>query len=103
MPQPPVTIILPVFNEFETIDGTHTSLIGQDYEGPLDVIVADGGSTDGTLEKLDQWVTSTPSVAVINNDRRVQSYGLNAAAEASDAPPVLLDACRSHCGVLQVR
>jgi len=86
MPQPPVTIILPVFNEVETIDGTLTSLIGQDYEGAFDLIVADGGSTDGTREKLERWADTTPNVTVIDNDRRVQSYGLNAAAEASDSP-----------------
>ena len=51
-----------------------------------DVIVADGGSTDGTREKLDRWAASTPNVTVIDNDRRVQSYGLNAAAEAAAAP-----------------
>jgi len=86
MPQPPVTIILPVFNEVETIDGTLTSLIDQDYAGSLDVIVADGGSTDGTREKLERWADSTANVTVIDNNRRVQSYGLNAAAEASGAP-----------------
>ena len=86
MPQPPVTIILPVFNEVETIDRTLTSLVGQDYEGALDLIVADGGSTDGTREKLERWADTTPNVIVIDNDRRGQSYGLNAAAEASDAP-----------------
>jgi len=86
MPQPPVTIILPVFNEVETIDGTLTSLIAQDYAGQLDVIVADGGSTDGTRGKLAEWAQSTPNLTVINNNRRVQSYGLNAAAEASNAP-----------------
>jgi len=85
MPQPPVTIILPVFNEVETIDGTLASLIGQDYAGPFDVIVADGGSTDGTRERLDRWADSTPTVTVIDNKRRVQSHGLNAAAEASEA------------------
>lgn len=86
MPQPSVTIILPVFNEVDTIDGTLTSLIGQDYEGALDLIVADGGSSDGTREKLERWADSAANVTVINNDRRVQSYGLNAAAEASSAP-----------------
>ena len=86
MPQPPVTIILPVLNEFDTIDATMESLLGQDYAGPFDVIVADGGSTDGTRERLDEWAESTPAVTVIDNDRRIQSHGLNGAAEASSSP-----------------
>jgi succinoglycan biosynthesis protein ExoA len=86
MPQPPVTIILPVFNEYDTIDATLESLLAQDYTGPFDVIVADGGSTDGTLQRLDEWARSTSSVVVIHNGLRIQSHGLNAAAEASSAP-----------------
>jgi len=89
MPKPPVTIILPVFNEIETIDETLTSLVGQDYAGRLDVIVADGGSTDGTREKLEEWARAQSNVSVIDNEHRVQSYGLNAAAEASTAPLVV--------------
>lgn len=89
MNKPPVTIILPVFNEAATIDGTLASLLGQDYEGPLDVIVADGGSDDGTLDHLNEWAASAPNLTVIHNERRVQSYGLNAAAEASAAPLVV--------------
>lgn len=89
MSQLPVTIILPVLNEIGTIDGTLESLIGQDYAGPLDVIVADGGSTDGTRSRLAEWERSHANVLVIDNERRVQSHGLNAAAEASTAPLVV--------------
>jgi glycosyltransferase involved in cell wall biosynthesis len=46
-----VSVILPVLNEAEHIDGVLDDLLGQDYDGPLEVIVADGGSTDGTREK----------------------------------------------------
>ncbi len=89
MPQTPVTIILPVFNEVETIDGTLQSLVDQDYDGPLDIIVADGGSTDGTRSHLDEWAQTRSDVTVIDNDRRVQSHGLNAAAKVSSAPLVV--------------
>ncbi len=89
MSNPPVTIILPVYNEAGTIDATLESLLGQDYEGPFDVIVADGGSSDGTRGRLDEWARSTPNLTVIHNERRVQSYGLNAAVEASDAPLIV--------------
>lgn len=85
MTEPPVTIILPVYNEATTIDGTFESLLAQDYEGLLDVIVADGGSTDGTRARLEEWAATTPNVSVVDNEYRVQSHGLNAAAEASEA------------------
>ena len=85
MTHPPVTIILPVLNEATTIEATLQSLLGQDYEGSLDVIVADGGSTDGTRARLNEQAASTPNLLVIDNERRVQSYGLNAAAKVSDS------------------
>lgn len=81
-PEPPaVSIILAVLNEADFIDEVLADLLGQDYEGSLEVVVADGGSTDGTGERLDLWVQRDKRVAVIANPRRGQAYGLNAAAE----------------------
>ena len=85
MDQPAVTVILPVFNEIDTIDETVSSLLGQDYDGALDIIVADGGSTDGTIERLEQLSAKDPRLVLIDNDRQRQSFGLNAAAAASSS------------------
>jgi glycosyltransferase involved in cell wall biosynthesis len=50
----------------------------------LQVIVADGGSTDGTREKLESWAEGDDRVRVIDNPDVRQAFGLNrAAAEAS--------------------
>ena len=53
MPIPPerpsVSVILAVLDEAEFIDGVISDLLAQDYDGPMQVIVADGGSTDGTI------------------------------------------------------
>ncbi len=80
-----VTLILPVFNEIATVDETLRSLVDQDYAGSLEIIVADGGSTDGTLERLDHWKAADPRLRVIHNEGRVQSFGLNEAGAASSA------------------
>jgi len=85
MEHPAVTVILPVFNEIDTIDETISSLLGQDYDGALDIIVADGGSSDGTVERLGQMSTKDPRLVLIDNDRQRQSFGLNAAAAASSS------------------
>ncbi len=89
MTLPSVTVILPVYDEIETIDETMASLLGQQYAGPLDVVVADGGSTDGTRDRLAHWQTIDQRVRVIDNERRVQSHGLNAAAGDSGADLVV--------------
>jgi succinoglycan biosynthesis protein ExoA len=85
MPTPPdrptVSVILPVLDEADFIDDVISDLLGQDYDGPMEVIVADGGSTDGTAEKLEEWVARDERVVVIPNPERRQAYGLNLAAE----------------------
>ena len=85
MDHPPTTVILPVLNEIDTIDDTIASLLGQDYRGTLDIIVADGGSTDGTLDRLEDWKAVDPRLRVIHNEGRVQSFGLNEAGAVSNA------------------
>jgi succinoglycan biosynthesis protein ExoA len=77
---PPVTVILPVLNEAAHIEATMADILGQDYSGEVEVVVADGGSTDGTREYLDRLAAVDARVTVIDNPRRRQAHGLNAAA-----------------------
>ncbi len=80
---PPVTVILPVYNEAGHIDACLASLTAQDYGGELTIVVAEGGSTDGTPDRLDEWQQRTPGLLVVANPERVQSAGLNVAADAA--------------------
>lgn len=77
---PVVTIILPVLNEVESIDACLTTLAGQDYAGQVEILVAEGGSTDGTRARLVDWALKLPSLRVIDNPKRLQSFGLNSLA-----------------------
>lgn len=47
----PVSVIVPAFNEGRVIEKTLESILASDYEGPLEIIVIDDGSTDDTLER----------------------------------------------------
>jgi len=80
---PAVSVILPVFNEIDSIDDVIGDLLAQDYSGFLEVVVADGGSTDGTLEKLIEWRARDPRIKVVDNPQRRQALGLNLAAEGA--------------------
>lgn len=46
------TIVTPTYNALATIRETLASIQTQDYSGPVEHVVVDGGSTDGTAELL---------------------------------------------------
>lgn len=64
------------------MDDCLASLASQDYDGPLQVVIAEGRSDDGTPERLGTWGDRLQLV-VIDNPDRVQSAGLNQAAAAA--------------------
>jgi succinoglycan biosynthesis protein ExoA len=80
---PSVTVLLPAYNERRNIDACLESLQAQEYGGDVTVVVAEGGSDDGTRERLVEWLAQFPGLQVIDNPRRLQSFGLNLAAEAA--------------------
>jgi GT2 family glycosyltransferase len=49
-PFPSITVVTPCLNAAATIQETIDSVARQDYPGPVEHIVVDGGSTDGTLD-----------------------------------------------------
>ena len=82
MSEPTVTVLLPVLDEADHIDACLESLEAQDYTGRISIVVADGGSTDGTLDRLVQWGPRL-DLLVLDNPTRVQSAGLNVAVGAA--------------------
>lgn len=85
MEYPSVAVMLPVLNEETFIDACLESLAKQDYEGPLEILVAEGGSTDDTLERLGLWSERIPRLRVFDNPDRKQSHGLNLLAAVTTA------------------
>src|ERR687885_672019 len=79
-PWPSVSILLPLLDEAPTIDAVLASLAAQDLPWPFEVVVADGGSTDGTPELVASWRSRLPRLVVLDNPRRLQAHGLNLAA-----------------------
>src|SRR5580693_2045313 len=47
---PAVAAVIPARNEAAMLPVTLPALLGQDYPGPLSVVLVDDGSTDGTAE-----------------------------------------------------
>src|SRR6266700_7361104 len=82
--QPLVSIVLPCRNEAGHVEACIQSILAQDPpEGGMEIIAADGMSTDGTRESLEEMARRHPELRVLNNPGRIVSTGLNAAIRAA--------------------
>ena len=84
VPNPRVSIVLPCRNEQGFIQACLQSALDQEPpEGDFEILVADGMSTDGTREYLEQMTRQHPRIRVLDNSGRIVSTGLNAAIRAA--------------------
>ena len=78
-----ISVIIPCRNEKHHIRDFLDSLLAQglDPDWEMEILVADGMSTDGTREILSQYAGRVPGVRIIDNPGQIVSTGLNAAIE----------------------
>ena len=63
-----VSIILPILNEKIYINQTIESILNQDYPSDkYELLIADGGSRDGTLDVIKSYSLRFPSIKLIHN------------------------------------
>jgi succinoglycan biosynthesis protein ExoA len=78
----PVSVIMPIRNEADFIERSLGAVLDQDYpRGFMEVLVADGMSTDGTQKAIDRLADGHPDITVvlIQNPGQIVSTGLNLA------------------------
>lgn len=69
----PVSVLVPAYNERECIEATVRSLVASDY--PIEVVVIDDGSTDGTADLVEaMWI---PNVRVVRQRNAGKPAALN--------------------------
>ena len=77
-PAVPVTVLIAARNEAEPIQETIARVAGQDYPGPIEVLVVDNGSTDGTRAVAEAFGAATgQAVRCISEPRPGKSHALN--------------------------
>ena len=84
---PRVSIIVPCFNEHRTIGSLLQAIYDQTTPRTnLEVIIADGLSTDGTRDVIQDFVSDHPdlSIRLIDNPERIIPVALNRAIEAAE-------------------
>ncbi len=77
---PSVSVIIPARNADAVLPGALDSVLSQDYDGPIEVIVADGSDTLATADML--W-RRYPSVRAVSNPEQITPAGLNHALRAA--------------------
>ncbi|MHB8247152.1 MAG: glycosyltransferase family 2 protein [Acidimicrobiales bacterium] len=86
---PTVSIIIPVLNEAAMLGPCLESVESQSYPNIVEVVIADGGSTDATREVASRYA----DVRIVDNPRRNRPAGLNVAlSEAVGEVVVRVDA-----------
>lgn len=91
---PTVSVVIPVRNEVDAIEAAIASALAQEYDGGLEVVVADAMSTDGTREALAELSELDERVQLVDNPARTTPAGLNAAILASRGDVIVR--CDAH-------
>ncbi|HZC26078.1 MAG TPA: glycosyltransferase family 2 protein [Actinopolymorphaceae bacterium] len=76
---PPVSVVMPVWNEERHLRSAVTQVLAQDYPGDLEVVIALAPSDDRTKEIAQEIVGSDPRVRLVDNPAGVTPSGLNLA------------------------
>jgi peptidoglycan-N-acetylglucosamine deacetylase len=74
---PPVSVIIPAYNEEKVISQTIDSLIAQQYRGAIEIIVVDDGSKDGTYQQARASHGDKPGVRVFTKPNGGKASALN--------------------------
>lgn len=93
-----LSVICPIYNEEKYIGECIESIIAQDYpKDDLEVIFADGMSTDRTRDIVAEYSAKYPGIRLIDNPKRIVPPALNAAIKASKGDIIMrLDAHASY-------
>ncbi len=96
-----VSIIVPCYNEEATICDLLEAIYDQTYpKGEIEVVIADGISTDATRLRIKEFQAGHPElmIRIVDNDRRMIPSGLNRAIEASNGKYIIrMDAHSIPC------
>ncbi len=87
-PVPPVTVLIPAFNEEATIQRCITSVFGSDYPD-LRAIVIDDGSTDHTFETVAEMALHEPRLRLIHEANAGKWAALDTAYRALETEIVV--------------
>lgn len=99
MPETSILVVIPTLNESRHIEAVLRSL-NRDLPAGANTrfVVADGGSTDGTQQIVEQLGNEMGNVTLLHNPKRLQSAAVNLAVERFGGDAEILVRCDAHAG-----
>src|ERR1700704_456922 len=77
------SVLVPVLNEEEHIREAVDAMRAQDFDGTIEFLFMDGGSTDRTRAVLEELATSDARIRVLDNPGRTTPHALNVGLSAA--------------------
>ena len=92
-----ISVVAPMFNEAEHIAALVSDLAAQDFAGELELLVADGGSQDDSIEALRAACEQHGlEVTILANPERYVSHALNLCIRAAAGDLIVRVDCHSR-------
>jgi len=93
-----ISIILPIYNEANFINNTIDSILQQNHiNQEIQILIADGNSSDGTREILKNLQINNPNIILIDNPEQIVSTGFNRALSRAKGDIVIR--VDGHCEI----
>ena len=94
--KPVISVVIPCYNEVNYIVGCVESIINNGFDSEqLEIIVVDGGSTDGTIQKLEDLKTKYRQVAFLKNPERITPVSMNMGIHAANGHYLLISSAHA--------
>jgi succinoglycan biosynthesis protein ExoA len=77
------SVLVPVLNEEAHIREAVDAMCAQDFDGEIEFLFMDGGSTDGTRAILEELAVADPRIRVLDNPGRTTPHALNVGLAAA--------------------
>ena len=82
-PKVDASVLTPVLNEEAHIREAVDAMRAQEFDGEIEFLFMDGGSTDGTRALLEELAAADPRIRVFDNPGRTTPHGLNVGLAAA--------------------
>jgi succinoglycan biosynthesis protein ExoA len=92
-----ISVVIPMLNEAHNVERLVFDLAAQDFRGAIEVLVADGGSTDGSVKLLRTHAERAGlAITIVENPDRLVAHGLNRCIGLATGELIVRLDCKSH-------